>query len=290
MHPAPSVILFTVLTGLGFGYLTWLGIGLPLVLGIDAFIAFLIAFSLSIGGLISSTFHLGNPKNAYKSFSQWRSSWLSREAWLAALTILCASFFAFFLIFFNKNLIIIGYASAFLASLTVAITSMIYVQIKAVPRWNHYSVCIYFMTISLAGGAILAGQTIAACILTTAAIIAQIFMWIIGDGRFEKSGSTLETATGLGSIGKVRLFEPPHTGDNYLLKEMAYVIGRKHIVKLRLLTLLFMGFVPIALLLLLPTAAISTIVIITSHIIGALFSRWLFFAQAEHVVKLYYGK
>jgi hypothetical protein len=27
MHPAPSVILFSVLSGLGFGMLAWLGIG-----------------------------------------------------------------------------------------------------------------------------------------------------------------------------------------------------------------------------------------------------------------------
>ena len=29
MHPAGSVILFTVASGLGFGMLTWLGFGLP---------------------------------------------------------------------------------------------------------------------------------------------------------------------------------------------------------------------------------------------------------------------
>jgi len=29
MHPAGSVILFTVASGLGFGMLTWLGLGLP---------------------------------------------------------------------------------------------------------------------------------------------------------------------------------------------------------------------------------------------------------------------
>ena len=29
MHPAPSVIAFTTLSGLGFGLLFWLGMGLP---------------------------------------------------------------------------------------------------------------------------------------------------------------------------------------------------------------------------------------------------------------------
>ena len=29
MHPAPSVIFFTTFSGLGFGLLTWLGLGAP---------------------------------------------------------------------------------------------------------------------------------------------------------------------------------------------------------------------------------------------------------------------
>ena len=33
MHPAPSVILFTTLSGIGFGLLAFLGLGLPVVTG-----------------------------------------------------------------------------------------------------------------------------------------------------------------------------------------------------------------------------------------------------------------
>ena len=33
MHPAPSVILFTTLSGLGFGLLIWLALGFPAVTG-----------------------------------------------------------------------------------------------------------------------------------------------------------------------------------------------------------------------------------------------------------------
>ncbi len=290
MHPAPSVIIFTVLTGLGFGYIAWLGFGLPAVIASKAFFTYLIAFALSVGGLISSTFHLGNPKNAYKSFSQWRTSWLSREGWLAVITLMITGLFAFLLIFFEKKLAILGYISSLLAVLTVIATSMIYIQIKAVPRWNHRSVMFYFVSLSLAGGAILAGQNKAALILTIVAVLAQIVMWKIGDGRFAEEGSTMESATGLGFIGKVRLFEPPHTGDNYLLKEMAYVIGRKHANKLRLLALLFLGVIPIGLLMM-PNQSIGVIVLaVASHLVGAFASRWLFFAEAEHVVGLYYGK
>ncbi|WP_432613443.1 hypothetical protein [Azospirillum brasilense] len=53
--------------------------------------------------------------------------------------------------------------------------------------------------------------------------------------------STAETATGLGHnglghIGRVRLLDAPHSEDNYLLKEMGFRVGRRHAVRLRLIT------------------------------------------------------
>ena len=43
----------------------------------------------------------------------------------------------------------------------------------------------------------------------------------------------MASATLLGSRGKVRMLEPPHTEENYLLKEMGFWIARKHRVRLR---------------------------------------------------------
>ena len=40
MHPAPSVIIFTILSGLGFGLFIFLGLGLPNVTGWAAFYLF----------------------------------------------------------------------------------------------------------------------------------------------------------------------------------------------------------------------------------------------------------
>ena len=82
MHPAPSIILFTVLSGFGFGLLSIIGL-LQFFSQISIFD--LIAFSVlgiifSTVGLVSSFFHLANKKNAIKSLSQWQTSWLSREA------------------------------------------------------------------------------------------------------------------------------------------------------------------------------------------------------------------
>ena len=87
----------------------------------------------------------------------------------------------------------------------------------------------------------------------------------------------------------MRAFEPPHTGTNYLLKEFVHVGGRKHAEKLRIISLVLMVAVPVVLLLL-PVSQLLAVLAITSHIAGLLVARWLFFAQAEHVVGLYYGK
>ena len=87
MHPAGSVIFFTVASGLGFGLLTWLGLGLPDVRGWLSFFYYALAFALAVGGLLASTFHLGNPQRFLRACSQWRSSWLSREGIAAVATL-----------------------------------------------------------------------------------------------------------------------------------------------------------------------------------------------------------
>jgi DMSO reductase anchor subunit len=99
----------------------------------------------------------------------------------------------------------------------------------------------------------------------------------------------LATATGLGERGSVRAFEPPHTGTNYLLKEFVYVVGRKHAAKLRIIALILFAGTPV-LLLALEFNHILALLAVIAHIAGVITSRWLFFAQAEHVVGLYYGK
>ena len=103
MHPAPSIILFTALSGVGFGLLTWLGLGAPYVEGWAAFWAFGLAYALSIVGLIFSAMHLGHPERALKAFSQWRSSWLSREGVVSVAALLVMAPFAFGRVFLGRE-------------------------------------------------------------------------------------------------------------------------------------------------------------------------------------------
>ena len=74
MHPAGSLIYFTVASGFGFGFLFFLGLGMPETTGVGAFWRYFVGYGLAVTGLMSSVLHLGNPVNAWKAFSQWRSS------------------------------------------------------------------------------------------------------------------------------------------------------------------------------------------------------------------------
>lgn len=289
MHPAPSVILFTTFSGLGFGLLFWLGINPNPPAGWVAFVFFAIAYLGAVGGLLASTFHLGHPERALKAFSQWKTSWLSREGICAVATLLIMALYGAGLVFFGAHWAPLGWLGALGALATVFTTSMIYAQLKTVPRWKHWTTPALFLLLSLGGGALLAGNVRFALPLLIIAGVLQAFAWFHGDGRFAASGTTMETATGLGHIGTVRAFEPPHTGTNYLIKEFIHVVGRKHALQLRVIALV-LGFVVPVLMLLMTFHHWNALVAVVSHIAGVLALRWLFFAQAEHVVGLYYGK
>ena len=289
MHPSPSVIIFTALSGLGFGLLVFLGLKMPDVTGVLAFIFFVIGFGLAVGGLISSTFHLGRPERSLKAFKQWRSSWLSREAIAAVFTISVMAVYAIGRIFFDYDIRILGVVGAIMSIVTVFTTSMIYAQLKSIPRWNTKLTPAYFLSLSLAGGALLAGQITFCLLLLLISGIIQLLVWIKGDRALALSGTTIESGTGLGTIGRVRAFEPPHTGTNYLLKEFVHIVGRKHSAKLRIIALILMIGTPILLLSLSFSHFLAALAGL-SHVAGLFISRWLFFAEAEHVVGLYYGK
>lgn len=290
MHPAPSIIFFTVFSGLGFGMLVFLGLGKPDVSGFTAFFFFALAYLLAVGGLVSSTFHLGNPQRAIKAFSQWRSSWLSREGCLAVATLIIMAIYGAGLVFFNTRWGLLGLIGSLLSLATVFGTSMIYTQIKTVPRWHHWSTPLVFLSFALAGGAMLTNQLLIAIPLLALIGLLQIAAWFIGDTQFSNTGSSIETATGLGAIGKVRMFEAPHSSKNYLMKEMVHVVGRKHATRLRIIGAVFLSLLPFLVLIGAEASHVTVAIALIFHVAGALTVRWLFFAEAEHTVGLYYGE
>lgn len=290
MNPAPSVILFTVLAGMGFGLLAFLGLGWPVPApGWFAFLHWGLGYGLAVGGLAASTLHLGNPRNAMKAFSQWQTSWLSREAWasVATLVLLAPVALSDWLgLGWPRGL---GLAGAVLAVMTVGTTSMIYGQLKTIPRWHSPMTPALFFSFMATGGAIVSGNALLALIFCAILAATLILSFRVGDTAFARAAQTIGTATGLGQIGQVTVFEQPHTSPNYLMREMIHVVGRKHAQKLRLIAVTLSAILPF-LLLLLPASPPLFTLIAALHLIGAAAARWLFFAEAEHVVGLYYGQ
>ena len=289
MHPAPSVILFSTLSGMGLGLLAFLGAGLAVATGWTAFLWWGLGYALAVGGLAASTFHLGNPQRALLAFTQWRTSWLSREAWASVAALLVLAPTALSDLFDLGLPHAVGQVGAVLALLTVFTTSMIYTQIRAVPRWHHWITPVLFLSFAITGGAMLSGQGWAwVCLIALAPLL--LLAWRIGDGQFAKAGQTLGTATGLDRVGNVQVFEQAHTAGNYLLREMIFVVGRKHARKLRQIAVGLAAVLPALIVALAPLGPVSVAIAAALHLGGALAQRWLFFAEAEHVVGLYYGK
>jgi DMSO reductase anchor subunit len=145
-----------------------------------------------------------------------------------------------------------------------------------------------FVGFALAGGALLALQATLAFVLLLGLAVVMLALFYLGDRQFARAGATMGTATGLGGIGEVSVFEHPHTGGNYLLREMIFVVGRRHALKLRVIAVLCAAVLPALM------AAVGGVglmlVAVLVHLVGAFAARWLFFAEAEHVVGLYYGK
>ncbi len=295
MHPALSVILFTTLSGLGFGAIAWLGVGGVVQTATPGMT--ISAFVLTVAGLSASTFHLGHPERAWRAFSQWRSSWLSREGVMAVITLgLLVAWW------YLDNPRWLGALLAVCALLTVFTTSMIYAQMKSVRQWNTTMTPLVFLLMSLAGGGLLSvlGAAVSEVVhkvdvITTSVLLAATWMakarwWRRADLGVEISD--VASATRLADSGQVRLLESPHSGQNYLLNEMGFRIGRRHSRALRRIALIGGGALPLLALaasLSVESGAIAFLIIaILGHVIGVLAERWLFFAEARHAVMSYY--
>lgn len=311
MHPALSVIVFTTLSGAGYGLLAWLGIfasagALPADRGFGA-----AALALALGavtiGLLSSTLHLGHPERTWRAFSQWRSSWLSREGVASVATYAPALLFAVGWVILGRTegiWALFGFLTAAGAVATVICTAYIYQSLKPIQRWNNRWVLPNYLALAAMTGAlwldvlaqlfgyVRTDAAALAIVIIPAAAALKLGYWRFIDGS--ASAGSAASATGLGDFGTVRLFEAPHTSENYLMKEMGFRIARKHAAKLRSIALAAGFALPFLLSLLalaLPgaIAGAAAIVAALSASLGVLVERWLFFAEAKHAVTLYYG-
>ena len=312
MHPAFSVIFFSTASGAGYGLLVWLGVfGALGLLPPDRWFgvaAFGLAFGLVTAGLLSSTFHLGHPERAWRALTQWKTSWLSREGVMAVLTYIPTGLHAAGWIFLERNdglFAALGLAGAALCLVTVWCTAMIYASLKTIQRWSHRLVPTIYLLLAGATGALLlvmlAGLFAVASPLLPVAALALVGLaggfklgyWKSIDAS--QSESTAASATGLGKPGLVQLLEAPHTESNYLMQEMGHRVARKHAYRLRIIA--FVTLIAMPMLSMVAIAAINmkapdawlAVLAVAFATVGVLVERWLFFAEAKHVVTLYYG-
>lgn len=304
MHPAFSIIVFTTLSGLGYGLAAVLGLGLLDASTLSVKLAHIGALMMIAAGLLSSTLHLGNPQRAWRALSQWRSSWLSREGVMAIATFVPLTVTAWFAIVEGRYLSVAGLAGTVMCGVTVYCTAMIYGSLRSIQAWNTGLTPLCYLLFAAAGGGLLAsvagyssgsGGTVCAAI----AILFVVAAWISKQQWWTRLRtlaplSTPESATGLGHIGHVRLFERPHVNENYLTREMGFKVARKHALKLSRLAILSGGLAPVLLLLVAilaggAAAVPAAVLAVFCYALGLVVERWLFFAEARHAVMNYYG-
>lgn len=317
MNPALSVIAFTTLSGAGYGLMAWLAVA-ALAGSVPArplLHSLVLALVLVTVGLLSSLAHLGQPRRAWRAYSQWRTSWLSREGVLATLTYAPALAFGALLLpgMIGPDvqgdvtalalpgvlvcMLLIGCAMA-----TVACTAMIYASLPPIPAWRHRLVLpTYLLLAAWTGGLLLAALLGFAgtdldvrwrWLAVVAAVVLGLMKWRYWRD-IDRVGLPMRRGDAVGLPDReVTVFERPHTEASYITREMVFVMARRHARSLRLLAVVLVAIVPVASVLLAMSLAAWPALLLAiaavSALAGAFVERWLFFAQARHIVSLYY--
>ncbi len=310
MHPAFSVIFFTVTSGFGYGlFILFVLAGLFGWLA-EASVPTLAAMAITAlvlitAGLMSSTLHLANPKNAWRAFSRFRTSWLSREG-VFALVFYPVALAYFGLLWqqggFTGPVQVFGILAALIAVVTLFSTGMIYACLKTIPQWNNALVPANYLLIGLMSGGLLFTALYAALIgpppsglllldlvlLAVAATTKLIYYFWIG----QPTGTTINTATGF-TRAAVRLLDVGHTAGTFLTEEFGYEVSSGQITTLRTVGFALTFVLPFALLapavFAVPQATWLLYLAPVFAYLGLVAERWLFFAEARHVVNLYHG-
>ena len=309
MHPAFSVIFFTVSSGAGLGLFVLLTIadlsGLGGGLRNEYLLAGgLMALALVAAGLLSSVFHLANPKNAWRAFSRFRTSWLSREGvfamafFPAALLYLALSWFR--IEAFEWLRVALALIAIVLAWITIFSTAMIYACLKTIRQWNtplvpasymllgHFSgAMLLLMLADISGAALLPYLIVVSMLLVSAAFIKGIYYFWIANPSV---ASTINTATGF-TRARVRLLDAGHTHGTFLTDEFGFLVARRSVLLLRILFFVLAFLLP-AILLSGALGQASPLIFMGAAamvFVGILVERWLFFAEARHVVNLFHG-
>ncbi|MEZ5657043.1 MAG: DmsC/YnfH family molybdoenzyme membrane anchor subunit [Burkholderiaceae bacterium] len=295
MNPAWSVILFTVSSGAGLGLAFWLAMSR---LAHEAepsrawWGSLLLAVVLLTIGLISSTGHLANPKNAWRAFSRFGTSWLSREGVFAVLFYPTVGIYALSLL--SPDRLVqntLGVAVMVMALATLYCTGMIYGCLKTIPLWHGQRTALAYPVLGLFSGAVLLTALVpvaAAPIVRWIALGFGVLSVIIKFMHFQKAGSVSATAESAlrQKGGHPRMLDPGHSHATFLTREFGFEAEAGRIRLLRGVVWVLAFLVPGLILWLAPLQAWWAVIAMA---LGLFAERWLFFAEARHVVRLYHG-
>lgn len=308
MHPAFSVIFFTVASGAGYGLFILLAVAQIFGLAdtdVGTMISGgLIALLLITAGLLSSVGHLANPKNAWRAFFRFKTSWLSREGVFAVI------FYPLALLYLtgiwindagpNGLVTLFGILSVLVALATVFSTGMIYGCLKTIRQWNTALTPANYILLGLATGSVLLVMVLAfngknlanlaglsALLLILAAVTKGIYYFWMQT----VTGPTINTATGF-TRAQVRLMDTGHTAGTFLTDEFGYQPNVGLLTLLKVVVFVCGFTVPLLMMVSLASGfggAFLAIVAVLFSLLGIGVERWLFFAEARHVVNLYHG-
>jgi len=313
MHPAFSVIFFTVVSGAGYALISLLSLFNFLNFGmlIDKNTFFIIAITSAVlftMGLISSTFHLANPKNAWRAFMRFKTSWLAREGLLAILFYPILALYLYFIYIDMQinNFMLMQYYSFLIFTISTVIiycTGMIYACLKTIPQWNTIWTPINYITIGFALAALIfffilnlngydttSYENYILSMIAFSLATKLTYYFVIRLPKYNIADAT-NAAVKLKSTN-VRLLDVGHTGGTFLTDEFGYKVAERKLFRIKILSI-FSGFIiPFFLIymysFIYENIALCSLAIFLSFI-GMISERWLFFAQAKHVVNLYHG-
>jgi len=319
MKPAFSVIFLTTLLGAGqglflalFTHQSYALFGL-LPMQSDAFYGYGSALALLFlgGGLIASFFHLGRPERAWRSATQWRTSWLSREvivlpAFMGVVFLYGAAHLAGYrptFVTLPTGLVIdlstvIGVIGTLLSFALFVCTGMIYACLRFLREWNSPLTVINYILLGGSSGFILASfyassaapsQThffVGWSIIITVLAFAGRGASLVRNARL-KPKSTIQTAIGIKHPNIVQR-SMGFMGGSFNTREFFHGKSPAFMRTIKPVFLLLAFVVPLALLALgMFTPSLLAFAFILQYL-GLLAERWFFFAQANHPQNLYY--
>ena len=308
MHPSKSIIFFTVISGTGYGIFIGLLFNILFMeisysLNYKLFIS-LVSFLMIVLGLLSSTLHLGHPERAWRAFSQWKSSWLSREGLVSVITFFPMVLFYYFWINNINGYVFLLIILCIFSLLTIFCTGQMYATLKTIPSWNNSLVTPIYIFNGITVGSLfvysinfyfnynifLYEKFIIITIILN--LLLKISYWIL---IRQKTDTNIQTAVGIKSKN-ISFFEGPHTGKNYLTTEMINKSNNKNNNLLRLTFCILTFIIPLYMINQYSTLIadqfilkLSMIFVFILALVGMIIERYLFFIQSKHVVGLYYG-